>query len=280
MYKLMAPCTYQGGKQRLATQIVDYIIEKVSMKKSTKFYDLCCGSGAVTIEMINRGFAPENIIMCDISSWGKFWQTIGDGTFDFEKFLEYANAIPTDKALIQAHMNIMAKENASIDEEYKYPILQSAAFGGKQIWRKNDEWKNTSFRRYWQPTENSNRKSLVNPMMPMTDELIRRIRNIVECCKGLTCVQGDIKNALSLLLSEDCIIYIDPPYVNTTKYGFELNLNEILLEIGKRVNAPVFVSEKEKISDIAVQLNFNSAKGGISGNKGTRNSEWLNYFNM
>ena len=38
------------------------------------------------------------------------------------------------------------------------------------------------------------------------------------------------------------------------------------------------VSEKEKISDEAIQLNFSGAKGGINGNRKNKNEEWLNVY--
>lgn len=40
---LLPPCSYQGGKQRLAKQIVDIILQENKINDNTKFYDLCCG---------------------------------------------------------------------------------------------------------------------------------------------------------------------------------------------------------------------------------------------
>ena len=51
---LKVPCSYQGGKQRIAPQIVDNLIE-ASNSSNSFFYDLCCGSGAISIELVNRG---------------------------------------------------------------------------------------------------------------------------------------------------------------------------------------------------------------------------------
>ena len=65
MDKLIVPCSYQGGKQRLAKKIVDIIFEQNEINEDTKFYDLCCGSGAITLELINRGIHPSNITMVD-----------------------------------------------------------------------------------------------------------------------------------------------------------------------------------------------------------------------
>lgn len=98
--KLLPPCTYQGGKQRVANEIVDYIIANdlvFPSKNGTRIYDVCCGSGAVTIEFLNRGVDPSNITMLDISSWGKFWKSIGNGDFSLDKFSWYCNQVPRDK---------------------------------------------------------------------------------------------------------------------------------------------------------------------------------------
>ena len=65
--KLSIPCAYQGGKQRLAKDIVDIIFNENNISEDTKFYDLCCGSGAISIELINRGIQPENITMISLS---------------------------------------------------------------------------------------------------------------------------------------------------------------------------------------------------------------------
>lgn len=276
--RLISPCTYQGGKQRVSKEIVDYIFNTVVIDSRTKYFDLCCGSGAITIELLNRGIKPNQITMLDKSSWGKFWKAIGSGSFHYNKFLDYANNIPKDKDEIQEYVQNLSKQNADIDEEYRYILIQACSFGGKQIWKENGDWKNTSFRNYWQPTETSKRKSPVNPMQPMTDTLIERVKLIIENCNGLNVIHDDIYKILELVPQENCVIYIDPPYTNTTKYGFSFNIEEFLSELFDKTLSPIFVSEKEKISDEAIRLNFEGSKGGISGNKIGKNEEWLNVF--
>jgi site-specific DNA-adenine methylase len=246
--------------------------------KKTKFFDLCCGSGAVSIELINRGFDVNNIIMLDKSSWGTFWESIGSGRFDINKFLKYANNVPRDKNEIQSYMQQLSKTNANIDEEYKYILLQASSFGGKQIWNENGIWQNTSFRNYWQPTETSKRRSPVNPMQPMIETLIDRIKTIAIKCKGLKCYHSDIYDILHIVPDENCIVYIDPPYSNTTKYGYNFDINDFLSNLFDKTLSPIFVSEKESISDNSIRLNFSGAKGGISGNKKGKNEEWLNIY--
>lgn len=276
---ILPPCSYQGGKQRVSKEIVDYIFDTTVIYSDTKFFDLCSGSGVITLELISRGIKPENITMLDKSSWGVFWKAVGDGYFSYEKFLEYANKVPRDKSKIQEHIKHLSTQNADIDECYKYILLQASSFGGKQIWNENGIWKNTSFRDYWQPTATSKRRSPVNPMQPMIDILCERVKIITEKCVGVTCLHTDIYDVLSLVPTENCVVYIDPPYSNTTGYGFDFELNDFLSELFNKTLSPIFVSEKEAISsDEAIRLNFNGAKGGISGNKKGKNEEWLNVF--
>lgn len=275
---LLPPCSYQGGKQRVAKEIVDYIYKTTSIYTDTIFYDLCCGSGVITLELLNRGVKPEQIVMLDISSWGEFWKRIGEGSFDLKQFYKYSKAVPRDKSLVQSFMKKLSKINADEDECYKYILLQASAFGGKQIWNDNGVWKNTTFRNYWQPTETSNRRSPVNPIMPMIDEIESRVDKLVVNCKGITCYRTNIYEIIDKVAKENAVIYIDPPYKNVTKYGFDFVLEDFLSELFNSTMCPIFVSEGECLSDEAIKLHFSGKKGGISGDKGHFNEEWLNVF--
>lgn len=280
--KLLSPCTYQGAKQRLAKQIVDYMLSLSKHNMDTHYYDLCCGSGAITIELLNRGIKPQQINMCDMGSYGKFWQSVGAGTFDINKFYSYSKQVPRNKERVQKFIENLSKECATIDEEYVYLLLQASSFGGKQIWREGNEWKNTSFRNYWQPTETSKRRSPVNPMQPEIDSLEQRVVNIVHYCKGLTCYNGNIINMIDVIKNDDRdkIIYIDPPYVNTTKYGFSFNHQDFINSLMDVTGCPILLSEYQIFSDKYVELNMSGAKGGISGNRKTKSTEILNFYNI
>lgn len=275
---LLPPCSYQGGKQRVSKQIVDYIFHTTTVHNDTHFFDLCCGSGTITLEIISRGINPKNITMLDVSSWGSFWETIGNGSFSYDRFVEYANKVPKDKSKIQRYMKLLSKEKVGKDECYKYLLLQASSFGGKQIWVHGDEWQNTSFRNFWKPTETSKRRSPVNPMMPMVDELCQRVKLIVDYCQGVNCIHDDIYSILELIPQENCVIYIDPPYINTTGYGFEFDIHDFLSKLFDNTLCPVFVSEKESISDESIRLTFSGDKGAINGNKKRKNEEWLNVY--
>ena len=179
MNKLEIPCSYQGGKQRLAKQIVDIFYKENNIDDDTKFYDLCCGSGAVSLELINRGFNSNNITMIDNGCFGQFWQDIANDEFELNVFREEIDKLPSIEN-IQSYLKELS--NQQVDEDkmvYHYLLLQAGAFGSKQIWIENGKWKNNTFRNYWLPTATSNRKSPVNPMMPMPETLYHRVENIV-----------------------------------------------------------------------------------------------------
>lgn len=265
----------------MASEIVDIIFDENFIYENTKFYDLCCGTGTISLELISRGIKPENIIMLDKSSWGLFWNKVGSGEYDIDKFNQYIDNIPKDRSQIQSFLKELSKRNPDKDEEYRYILLQAGAFGGKQIWKEDGEWNNTSFRSYWQPTETSKRRSPVNPMMPMPDTIKERMEIIVDKCKGLTCLHMDIWDFLEYIRfrnTEDCIFYLDPPYKNTTKYGFSFDWEEWVGCLFNETLAPIYVSECKQYSDEAYQLAFKGAKGGISGERKGKNEEWLNVF--
>ena len=274
---LRVPCTYQGGKQRFASQIVDHLLTATT-QPDTQFYDLCCGSGAISIELVNRGIAPSRIKMLDISSWGVFWSAIGSDSFKMDVFDHLLSGLPSDKHDFKAHMMSLSKLPVGEHEAEIYPILQSCSFGGKQIWREKGKWINTGFRNYWQPTATSVRRSPINPMQPTSCELRRRIYTIVTKMKGITCFNTDIMTILDTPFPDNAVVYVDPPYQKTTKYGFNFDIALFISHFLENNSAPLFVSEGRPLNKNSIMLEFRGAKGGISGNKKGKHQEWLSKF--
>lgn len=277
MSPLRVPCAYQGGKQRVAAQIVDTLLA-AAPSPDTRFYDLCCGSAAVSIELVNRGVAPERICMLDISSWGLFWDTIGSGRFDMAAFDQILHGLPRDKRAIKAHVSSLAAQPARGREAELYPVLQACSFGGKQIWRQEGKWINACFRDYWEPTATSVRRSPANPMQPCPAELRRRVAALAQRMKGVTCRHADITTVLGEALPQDAVVYIDPPYRGTTGYAFDFNLMDFIARFQSSHQAPLFISEGVPLNGQAVMLMFGGAKGGISGVRKDRHQEWLSRF--
>ena len=272
MSELTIPCAYQGGKYRIAKQIVNIISEYIK-DDNTKFYDLCCGSGAVSIELVNQGFNPENIHMVDKSPWGLFWKMIGNRTFDIKIFKKYVEDVPKDKFKIQKHIKDLYKNPTYDNLVYEFLLLQATSFGSKSVWWENDKWCTSSFRNYWQPNGIAKRTSPVNPMIPMPEVIYERVKGLCENLKG---IKGYWDNCDDIYIEPNSIIYIDPPYINTSGYGFNFNyMNFINLHKNNNI---IFLSEGIKLSDNAIQISGERKKGGINGNRKTKNDEWLNIF--
>lgn len=277
---LRVPCCYQGGKQRIASQVVDHLMNHpLSQSEETVYYDLCCGSGAITIELLNRGIDPKRIVMVDQSSWGVFWEKIGSGDYDLQVLKELLDKIPEDKKQVKAHVSSIAKLPVDDKEAYIYPILQACSFGGKQVWLDDKVWKNAFFRDYWEPTPTSTRRSPANPMQPSPSTLYKRIEFIAERCQGLVCHRIDVLDAFSLMQDSGAsIVYIDPPYAGMTNYGFNLDIDQFVSQFLSQSSAPLFVSENRPLSKNAFRIDFRGAKGGISGTKPSKHDEWVSIF--
>ncbi|MCX7075751.1 MAG: hypothetical protein NTZ45_03125 [Methylococcales bacterium] len=274
---MRVPCSYQGGKQRVATQIVDHLL-KAAPGPNSQFYDLCCGSGAVSIELVNRGVDPSRIWMLDIGSWGSFWSAIGSGTFNMDAFDQFLSELPSDKRDLKAYMSALSVIPVGDHEVELYPLLQACSFGGKQIWRNGERWTNAFFRDYWEPTATSIRRSHANPMQPSPTELRRRINALVNGMRGVTSLNMDIMTVLSAPIPKNAVVYVDPPYQSTTSYAFSFDLTSFINRFREVNQVPLFVSEGVPLNDNALMLIFGGAKGGISGVRKGKHQEWLSHF--
>lgn len=274
---LRVPCAYQGGKQRIAKQIVDVLLS-LDHNENTVFYDLCCGSGAISIELVNRGIKPSQIVMIDLSSWAAFWSAIGNSTFDMDEFQRLLSEIPVDKHDVKEHMTRLSSLLVLDHEAEIYPILQACSFGGKQIWYDGTQWANAFFRDYWEPTATSVRRSPANPMQPSPHELDRRVRALAANMRGVTCFRADVMTMTKRPIPSNSVVYVDPPYRGTTGYAFGFDILQFANSFRMNSDAPLFISEGQPLRPDSMQLTFGGAKGGISGNKTSKHQEWLSRF--
>ena len=258
--KLLPPCSYQGGKQRLAVQICDIICNREG--SDFIFYDLCCGSGAVSLEMLNRGYS---VIMVDKGPYGAVWESIGNNEFNIDIFKREISKLP-DISEIQGYLKELS--NQSIDKDlfiYHYLLLQAGAFGSKQIWVKDEKWCNNTFRSYWFPTETSNRKSPVNPMMPMPETLYSRVCEIIAYSERITGYNIDIFDSIDIIKKDNRrkVIYIDPQYKNTTGYFETFDIYEVLKELKGEI---VYISEGCLLDNCdSIVLSEGRSKGNVNG---------------
>lgn len=286
--KLEIPCSYQGGKQRLAKQIVDIFLKKNRIDDNTQFYDICCGSGAISVELLNRGINSKNIYMIDKSPWGLVWQMIGDASFNLSIFKEFIETIPKDITKIKQYaVDFISNPVNKNMLPYHFLFLQACAFGSTATWVENDKWcKAGGLRDYWLPTETSNRRSPVNPMMPMPDNLYRRMDLLCNQAKGLHGYCMDVLDFVYILnekldieKNKNIVIYIDPPYQNTQQYGYSFDVYELKNQIWN--NVPIYISEGIELKGAkkTFLLSSGRTKGNINGKtKKKPVEEWLNKF--
>lgn len=267
--KLKAPLSYQGGKSKIASKIIDIISKETNFNSSEYFHDFCSGSGAISIEVFNR-FPQIKIIMYDNSPMGHFYKMISENKFCLSTFEKEINKIPDDVGLIKGYLDTLNKSEYDV---YKFLILQAGSFGGKQLNYKkvgdSFEFGTNSFRNYWLPTETSNRKSPVNPMMPMPKTLLSNVKNIVDNFKPHKVYTGDLNNFKNGFDNTD-IFYIDPPYEGTSGYSSDLNNANFYKKFKS-----IFVSEYKILSDAYWEI-ASTTKGGISGNSKKSRTEILN----
>lgn len=266
---LCAPVTYQGGKSRLSKAISKLI----QLPASAVFCDLCCGSGAVSLAIVEAGLPPDRLIMLDKGPWGDFWRTIGDGSFDCDRLESIIAELPSAEG-IKEKLGEMALRPVDGDSVYIFLLLQAGSFGGKAIGQCNGKWVTHGFRSLWMPKEGCNRKSHVNPMMPMPDTILARVREISRRCRGATGLTMDVADFVT---PAQAVVYVDPPYEGTTDYvGGQLDI----LAVAEGLECPCYISEAKPIGDCSLLLSSGRQKGGISGKRSTKaNEEWLSAFN-
>lgn len=261
---LLPPCSYQGGKQRLSNLICDIVEEREG--SDFVFYDLCCGSGSVSLEMVCRG---QYTTMVDKGPYGSFWSLIGDNKFDLGILRKEIDKLPEINK-IGEYLKELSNEPVNTDLfVYHYLLLQAGSFGSKQIWIRGNKWCNNTFRNYWKPTENSNRRSPVNPMMPMPETLYSRVYDILtygsSYIKGYNC---DIFDSIEMIKKDKRrkVIYIDPPYQNTTGYFESFNIFKVIEELK---GEHLYISEGFEFEDIlgceSIILSEGRKKGNVSG---------------
>lgn len=109
--------------------------------------------------------------------------------------------------------------------------------------------------------------------MPMPNTLYERVQELSIRMKG---IEGYWNDCNDINIKSNSVIYIDPPYINTSGYGFEFDYIRFI-NIYKDKNI-ILISEGMQLSDKAYNLTNKRSKGGISGKRKKVNEEWLNIF--
>lgn len=268
--KVRPPATYQGGKQRLAEEIVAICLATRSkLDAPPDFADLCCGSGAVTIAARLAGIPPESIMMVDSGPWGHVWLKVAEGKFSLEALRRIAAAVPKIPEQQADFLRELLKQPIDIDRAETFLILQAGSFGGAAIDDSAGRWKGT-FRNFWRSPKDP--KKWTGTMMPCADEVVRRMEVLCELLLGVVAWRGDFLK----VHGESGIIYVDPPYVGTSGYAGKKTVEiDFPTFAARNPKADVWVSEARAIGSHATMLHAGRAMGGISGKRKRPNEEWL-----
>ena len=251
MYTIKSPTTYQGGKVRLAPKIID----SIAPNTDKDFYDICSGSGAITCELLSRGFLPKKLHMVEAGIYGEVWKALAEGSFDLDIFRQYCESVPKDETRVKAYIQKLAALPPDVEGIYVYPLLQAAAFGGRAIWSDGKKWKNIGFK-------DAGRNK---PMAPSPGELYTRFVHLSTAALGVNVHVCD-----ALLFDDfpkDSSVYIDPPYKGVRGYGYELDLDAYLPKVGE-----CWVSYGEQFGRSTLLKEVTSSQAASS------RCEYLNYL--
>lgn len=266
------PVSYQGSKVRVALEIVSHF----KAANNITFYDVCCGSGAVSLAMVETGLCvPTNLIMIDSGPWGAVWKAVGNGSFNLSELEYVINRIPQDRVKVKAWADDVARKPIVPSEfPYTYLLLQAAAYGGKAVWRKNKKWIVPGFRAHWFPTATSVCRSQVNTMKPLPSTILKRMEIICKTMYGVTGYEAD---AFDIEYQAGSCIYVDPPYSGTTGYGETFSIPDFLFSCVPTA-CNVYISERKSLTPNAVKISTPGTRVGFSGLHKRHMQEWLNIY--
>lgn len=225
------------------------------------FWDMCCGSGSMSIGAVIRGHHPTKITMVDAGPWGEVWQDMGRGCFPILTLKKLLSDLPK-KDQVPNHLIWLSKQPVSREERPAiFLLLQTGSWGGRAIgW--DGGWVHQGFR-----NQCGCKPSCPHPpLRPFPDPFYDRIARLSEKMVGVTGVCADVRD----IHPSSGVVYIDPPYEE--KKGYPVSGMDVLT-YGKSLNVPCWVSESKPLSNHSFQLR--SISGRIRGNHSREREEWL-----
>jgi hypothetical protein len=271
--QLLPPTGYKGGKRKLAGSIADRLIRS----QKPMIYDVCGGSGAVTLALIAAGYPVDQITYVEAGPWGLFFKEASYGGLNMGYIRELLlDEMPKDPKLVAdwVEKDVALREPGA--EEFL--ILQAASYGSTPVWHDGDRWRrgdrsaNRAYkaRSYWEPGPTSKEKKPRGTIF-RPDKIINAVAEIDVRCRGLEVHWGD---AFDADYKADAIIYLDPPYEGDTGYGYGIDVGVFL---SQRI-CPVYLSEgvSKEDADLSDQLGIRRGSALTKGSK--RKSEWLNFY--
>ncbi len=259
------PCTYQGSKTKFAARIARVLL----VTAPDRFYDLCSGSGAVTIALVRCGVAASRITQVELGPWGSFYLACSEGTLDLDQldrtlFCEWPRTNDVEQLIPYL---------ASLSESPEsFLVLQHMSLRGTPVsWRDGRVVSKVAGKYSVRPNFGS---------LEMRKRVFARARWCSRRLMGMRVVVGDVQDIESWRRpGEDSVLYLDPPYLGTAGYGRAKLDHRRLTPLLPR---PLVVSEARRLPG-ARHLWLGRRKRAGGGKKEGRVSgpggpEWLNLF--
>lgn len=240
---------YIGGKSNLASKI----IANINIPPSSRFYDMCCGSGEISLALVRRGFNPKRITMVDNGPWGQVWEKIGKKTFSLERFATICHQFNN----YQDIKGWCRQASCDRDRVYNFLILQACSYGGRPVTIKDGQFKILGFRKN------------IQPAIPI---LYRRVKEAVERLAGM---EGSKKNVLQIRPEQDAVLFFDPPYDNEARFYQDntLTISQIRTQFSK-----FYCTFSCELAPGGVSLHTDSRRAGVKGNRTYFRTEYLSHI--
>lgn len=239
--------------------------------RMTRWADICCGSGALTLELLSYGTVeppaaylggkrayarhivqmmggwerPSSVVLCDAGPWGAWWWLVladgqGDRVVDAVAHLDQHRHQGAD-------LHRWLSETPAVDaveQAAAFIALQASAARGKPVLPRGDgTWRTPG---YAHLSKSSQAKGFPERLRPLA--LAERLRVVFALdWPPVTVVYGDA----ALVDPAGGRVVIDAPYRDTAGYGHDLERPR-LLDLARRhadAGAVVGVCEAEPLAD-------------------------------
>jgi hypothetical protein len=254
--RLVPPCGYKGGKRRWSQEIAQHVLAS----NPQLVYDIGAGSAAVSLSLVEAGLPPSQLVLVEAGPWGAYWKAAVTGKLDFERIERlFFRELPDDPRKVKAWIESVADTGDTSPEVFL--LLSAAAYGSVGVWHDGTDWRRGdagssrgySARSYWEPGPNS-RETKPRGTIFTPEKIVERARASASALCGATVIHG---------LAEDveylpATMYIDPPYVGVSGYGFAMDMPTLL----EKAKGPVFCSEQTVQNSPDRVINLGQRKGG------------------
>lgn len=217
------------------------------------FYDLCCGTGAVTLRLISphaqafpmtgckrdfatslldllgiRGQRPDKVVMADVGPWGEFWRVVAQdrrGTEVASYIADVCGAAGSGWEVFDG-LKYDPVPDCPVARAAVFACLQVANARGRAVQIDGDAWVTHG---YAHLSDRARQKNFPERLRPY------RVAERVRCLAGLdwppTVVHAADLRTLDLDPREGDVVAMDPPYADTLGYGdHDLDRPEVLYQ--------------------------------------------------